>query len=184
MDSTHRITECSRLQAFGLSLRWPLSRRPQERPLRQPGLAARTATSRTRPMLYAMANESMKKRASILLVAIIALGCAEQHETLPKNPPTPQWLLDRIEMIENDEDYCKLYLATRIYRHVWEGKHYYHIHSLLSSCLGCEVFESSGIKANFGDRLMEYFENRSDQAVIWEFDYERCGGMKSPYISQ
>ncbi len=42
---------CSRLQAFGLSLRWPLSRRPLERPPRQPGLAARTATSRTRPML-------------------------------------------------------------------------------------------------------------------------------------
>jgi hypothetical protein len=132
-----------------------------------------------------MAIESMKKLASILFVAIIALGCAEQPKELPKDPPTPQWLLDRIELIENAEDYCKRYPSTRIYRHVWEGKHYYHISSLLSSCLGCEVYEPSGNKAKFAgcDGVLEFLENRTDEVVIWDFDYERCG-MKSPYISR
>ncbi len=76
MDSTHRITAVFAAAGLRPFAEIAFVTSAAGRPPRQPGLAARTATSRTRPMLCAIDRRTNMNRIILMTVLCVAFFCA------------------------------------------------------------------------------------------------------------
>ena len=103
----------------------------------------------------------------LIFFLIVISSCKRDPSTFYASEQIPEWLSQKITEIENSN----YYFGTVVYRHQWNLKFYYHIMIPVESCAFCKVYDVNGNKIVWSDQsFQDYFENRYNEAVIWQFE--------------
>ncbi len=104
----------------------------------------------------------MKKYILIILIIVTIFACKKEDN----NIALPNWMQEMTDTLETN-DY---YWGSKIYRHDWNSKYYYHLEIPISSCAYCNIYDKNGESIDWKIEDMEaYLKDRKNKIIMWEW---------------
>ncbi|MEA3452683.1 MAG: hypothetical protein U9Q83_12390 [Bacteroidota bacterium] len=103
----------------------------------------------------------MKKYILLIFIISFLFGCENNN-----NISLPNWMQEMTDTLET-KDY---YWGSKIYRHDWKSKYYYHLEIHISSCAYCNVYNGKGESIDWRTEDIEiYLKDRKNEIIMWEW---------------
>ncbi len=100
---------------------------------------------------------------SFLFLFILACKKEETHV----NKDIPDWLLPKIESLENS-GHCYDCSVTRI---TFNEEFYYHLYCGYWSCMYCQLYDKNGKLIDWAnEKYSDFISKKKDEIVIWKCD--------------
>jgi len=110
------------------------------------------------------------KKFILMTTLLVFLFAACQNtglDSLDYEQNIPQWLKDKIEIIEADP----AMVGSIVYRYNWTDDLVFHINIPVSSCAYCELYTRDGERINYLEiDLPDFIQNRTDEVIIWKWE--------------
>jgi hypothetical protein len=104
----------------------------------------------------------MKKAVFLYIIVILMYSCKKENDRiLPENP---QWLTEKIFMMETPAEYA----GTTVFAYKWNKEYYYLIQVPLANCGMCEFYDYKGIRFIWTDeKLTDFYKSAKMIQIVW-----------------